>query len=521
VPNLLELWREGREARAAAPTPEPARSIVTIDDYAAAMSDMVLGGAQTWGFGPSQVHWQHEPAERVAHSFEGYARQLVESNGLVYAIMGVRILAFSLVRFTFQAMRNGRGGKLYGTPALAQLEHPWEGGTTQDLLMRIMQDADIAGNAYITRVPGVFGPELVRLRPDWVQIILMPITLPDGGVVGWRRVGYTYHDGGIEICPPERVALLTTKEVAHFAPRPAADASYRGESWLTAAVREIINDKMMERHKTKFWENAATPNISVALHESITPDVFAEFKEKMNIEHRGVENAYKTLFLGGGADVQVIGSTLDKIDFGSVQGRGETRVAAVAGVPPIIVGLSEGLSSGTYSNYGQAMRRFGELTMASLWANVAGSLATLVPPPGADSRLWYDTRDVAFLREDAMQRAEVEARKASTINIYITAGFTPESAIDAVEAEDPTLLQHTGLVSVQLQPPGTKADGTPAGAPPADGAASAPASAAGRTNGHHPAPAALSVDATDRQLMYSGAHPHPALAASNGSHREG
>lgn len=532
--SLLTTWRDTRAARrpaaVAAPAPTlpevPTRDILTIDDYANAVGDLVYGGASSFGFGPSQVNWQYEPAERVSHSFEGYARSLYEGNGLVYAIMGVRILAFSLVRFSFQAMRGGRPGKLYGTPALGQLERPWVGGTTQDLLMRIMLDADIAGNAYVTKATGPDGPEVIRLRPDWVQIILMPIILPDGAIVGWRRVGYTYHDGGIDICPPEHVALFSTNEVAHFAPRPAPGAIYRGESWMTAAIREITNDKMMERHKTKYFENAATPNISVALHESITPEAFAEFKEKMNIEHRGWENAYKTLFLGGGADVQVIGATLDKINFASLQGRGETRVAAIAGVPPIIVGLSEGLSSSTYSNYGQAMRRFGDLTMASLWGNVAGSLATIVPPPGSDSRLWYDARDVAFLREDAAQRAAVEAQKASTINIYITAGFTPESAVDAVEAEDPTLLVHTGLVSVQLQPPGQAAEPAANPAPAADPPAAPPAAdaAGGRTD--PPAPArrdiALTVDRTDRALMYANAHPHPALAATNGNHhREG
>jgi len=32
-------------------------------------------------------------------------------------------------------------------------------------------------------------------------------------------------------------------------------------------------------------------------------------------------------------------------------------------------------------------------------------------------------------------------------------GFTPESAVAAVNAQDITLLKHSGLTSVQLQPP--------------------------------------------------------------------
>lgn len=530
--TLLTEWRDRRAERA-----QPTRDIVTVDDYAAAVNELVLQASTNWGFGPGQWQWQREPAERVAANFEGFARQLYQSNGLVYAVMGVRVLAFSLIRFSFQSMRNGRPGRLYGTQALKQLETPWAGGTTADLLMRMELDAGIAGNSYITRA----GPDLVRLRPDWVQIILAPIEQPGtGALLGWRRVGYTYHDGGIDVCPPDRVALLGTSEVAHYAGRPDPEGVYRGESWLGAVIREIVNDKLMERHKTKFFENAATPNISVALSDQVSPEGFADFKEKMNIEHRGVDNAYKTLFLGGGADVKVIGANLEQIDFKSIQGRGETRVAAAGGVPPIIVGLSEGLSSSTYSNYGQAMRRFGDLTMAGLWGNAAGSLAALVPPPGSDSRLWYDARDVAFLREDAKARADVEAVKASTINIYITAGFTPESAVASVESEDPTLLVHTGLTSVQLQPPGTGTGGSADGADPAaagedDTAPAASGSGSsgraarlrygtdGRTVGEvlaeqDTAPVG-EADDVDRTLMHAARHPHPALALTNGSSR--
>lgn len=498
------------------------RDITTIDDYALTLGQLYTDAAAAWGLGPSNQTWRNEPIEKVTNSFEGYARQLVDSDGAIAAIMGVRVLSFSLIGFAFQRMRQGQPSGLFGMPNLSLLEQPWPGGTTQDLLMRVMQDVDLAGNAYVTRSIGLLGPELIRLRPDWVQIILMPIEHPAGGILGWRRVGYTYHDGGIEQCPPEMVALLDVSEVAHFAPDPDPLATYRGQSWLTAVIREIVNDKAMERHKSKYFENAATPQVSVALSDAITPAQFREFIAAMNLEHQGVENAYKTLFVGGGADVKVIGAQLGQIDFAGVQGRGETRMAARAGVPPVIVGLSEGLHQATYSNYAQAMRRFGDITMASLWANACGSLQTLVKPPGNDARLWYDTKHVAFLRDDAKARAEVASQRASTINIYITAGFTPESAVQAAVAEDETLLVPTGLVSVQLQPPG--------GPPPTAGA---PASSNGSSkNGSttkdaaptgEPQPRADedppetgTLDSVDRTLHVAGNHPHPRLALTNG-----
>jgi phage portal protein BeeE len=463
VPNWLATRRRDRQVLKAERS-EPARQILTIDDFAFAMQQAMFGPSMG-GLTPYAETWSKEPAERVGAHMEAYARQLYAENGLVFSLVGVRMLAFSLVRFSFQAMRNGRPGRLFGTPELAVLENPWAGGTTQDLLLRMMQDADVAGNAYVTRV----GQLLVRLRPDWVRIILQRIEGPNGGFIGWRRLGYTYHDGGIDICPPDEVAVFTADEVAHFAPTPDPLATYRGMSWLQPIVNEIINDKMMSRHQTKFWENAATPNLAVSLAESVTPEDFAAFKEIMDAEHGGIDNAYKNLYLGGGADVKVVGANIQQIDFKSLRGGGETRVAAAAHVPPIIAGLSEGLSQATYSNYGQAMRRFADLTMTSLWGNAAGSLATLVRPPGTDTRLTVDTRDVAYLREDAKAAAEIMQIKASIINQHITGGFTPESSVAAVEADDRTLLEHTGLVSVQLQPPGVTADGTPIATPAGGG----------------------------------------------------
>ena len=78
---------------------------------------------------------------------------------------------------------------------------------------------------------------------------------------------------------------------------------------------------------------------------------------------------------------------------------------------------------------------------------------------GTEVRLWYDSRDVPFLREDQKDAADIQNRQAATINALIMAGFTPESSVAATSAEDWDLLKHTGLVSVQLLPPGTATSG--------------------------------------------------------------
>jgi len=210
----------------------------------------------------------------------------------------------------------------------------------------------------------------------------------------------------------------------------------------------------------------------VSYDASITPEKFAKFKALIGKGHEGAANAYKTLHLGGGADAKVVGADLRQLDFKATQGAGETRLAAAAGVPPVIVGFSEGLAGSSLNegNFKAARRRFADGTLRPLWRNAAGSLAALIAVP-ADAELWYDERDIAFLREDRGDAATIQQSKAQTIRTLVEAGYKPESVIRAVEADDFSLLVHSGYVSVQLQQIGAapKPDQPPTINPPAGG----------------------------------------------------
>lgn len=397
-----------------------------------------------------------EPAEDIDANFAGFVQGALEANGIIFGCEQIRLATFSEARFQFRQLRDGRPGDLFGTKDLALLEQPWVGGTTGDLLTRMLLDADLAGTSYVVALDG----ELVRLRPDWVSILLqqrMANVGRDGGrvAVGWKRVGIAYYEGGQG--ERNKPAIFLPDEVALFAPMPDPLASYRGMSWLTPIVREIQADGLFTRHKIRFMENAATPNIAVSLPKEVGKVEFEGFVEAMEAVHKGAEAAGRTLYTGGGADVTVIGSSLESLDLKSVQGAAETRIAMAAGVHPVIAGLSEGLAGSSLNagNFSAARRRFADITMRPLWRNVSGSLATLVPPPPS-SELWIDERDIAFLREDEGDAAKIQNVRASTITALIREGFTAESAIRAVDNDDFRLLEHTGLVSVQLQAPGAQ-----------------------------------------------------------------
>lgn len=399
--------------------------------------------------------------EQLETSFEGYVQGAYKSNGVIFATSLARSLLFSEARFQFQRLEGGRPTALWGDRALDLLEAPWPGGTTGDLLTRMEQDVTNAGNAYFK----ITGGRLRRRRPDWIQIVL---TAPPEEATDVDIAGYVYAPGG-RFDDLDRADFTLPEQMIHWAPIPDPVAMYRGMSWLTPVISEIAADKAATTHKGRFFSNAATPNIAIRYPESMSMEDFLEYVEIVKNDHTGSENAYKTMHVAGGADITVLGADLKQVDFKATQGAGETRIAAAGGVPPIIVGLSEGLASATYSNYGMARRKFGDHWARPQWRSAAGALAKAIKVP-AGSRLWYDDRDIPFLREDMGDEANIMATRAAAIRQLLDAGFTWESAVAAVDGGDVSVLKHSGLFSVQLQPAGTQQDPAtedPAGDEPA------------------------------------------------------
>ncbi len=386
--------------------------------------------------------------EEIAPSFAGLANAGFKGNSVVFACITVRMMLFSEARFQFRQLKAGRPGDLFGNQDLAPLETPGPGMTTGDMLTKALLHADLGGNWFGTsRYGGV-----TSLQPNWVTIVAGS---PNDDASIWdpatQVIGYSYQPGG-KGSGEEPIAFLP-EEIAHFAPIPDPVARFRGMSWLTPVIREVMSDRSMVEHKINFLDAGATPNMIVKFS---IDDVerYMPWIEKFREQHEGAQGL-KTLFLGAGMDATPVGTNLQQLDFKSVQGAGETRIAAAANVPPVLVGLSEGLAAATYSNYGMARRRFADMTMRPLWRNIAGSLARIITVPGG-SELWYDDRDISALQEDQKDAAEIMQRKIAAIGSAIINGFDPDSAVQAVAADDETKLVHTGLVSVQLQEPGTK-----------------------------------------------------------------
>lgn len=402
-------------------------------------------------------------SEEPLQDFSGYVNGGYKASAAVFACCMARASLFTEARFAVQKItENGPGDFVAGD--LKILQKPWPGGVTSTLLARAIQDVDMSGNAYFVR-QGVLGSErLRRLRPDWVCILLDGDPQVD---VDTDVVAYIYKPGNTSDADKWEVYPIDGSNglVAHWAPVIDPEAQHRGMSWITPIVREISTDKAISQHKLRFFQNGAQPGMVVAFDASVTPEQTAAFTEKFNQAKIGVNNAYRPMFLGGGATVTPFSSNME--DFKTVASVSEDRIAAAARVPAIIVGFSEALKGSALNegNFKASKDLFADATIRPMWSSLCAVLEPLVDIAD-DERLWYSDKDIAFLREDQQIVAQRQATDAATLSSLTQAGFTPESAVQSLIHKDWTLLIHSGLYSVQLMEPGVGHDSAYKGSDP-------------------------------------------------------
>jgi hypothetical protein len=377
--------------------------------------------------------------------------------GPVFAVMDRRIAVMGEARPTFQRYKKGRPDELFSDRTLEILKRPWPGGTWRHLVAACDVDDATCGNSYWIRQ----GDRLQRLNPDWVTIVTGSVMV-GGAEVGEELLGYVVQK------PSTEGVVLEASQVAHYRPGAPIAEAFRGESWLASVAADASSDIELTAYKGNYLRNGAMPSLAVTYEPTISQEVLEAFVPVFASKFTGSLNAGKVMHFLGGRDVKTVGATLDQLAFKAVQGAGETRIAAAAGVPAVVAAFSEGMqgSSLNAGNYVATRRLFADAKIRPLLGSLCDAFAALVPPP-PDSRLWYDDADVSFFQEDVADAANIVQTQISSIRSGIEAGYDPDAVTLAVKTGrlDHLLGQHSGLTSVQLTPPGDDA-GNSGGPPP-------------------------------------------------------
>lgn len=394
--------------------------------------------------------------------FVGYVRGVHQRNGIVSAAVVARALLLSQLRFVWRNTRaSSTPGRTFGASNLAPLERPGS-STRPDLLFRLELDASYAGNAYGVRRANT----ITRLRPDWVTVVLGSDQEPswDGDVMvapsDAREIGIVYKPEGAG--RKGRPEAFLPGEYFHWMPEPDPVDFWRGSSWVTSVLREVTTDGQASEHQSKFFEHAATPNLVFVMDPTKTSEQVAEFAKIVNEKHSGTGNAYRNMFLGGGSDVKVVGAENAALGLKDVQGGFESRIASRSRVPAVVLGIREGMAGSALNsgNYAQTRRLWADGWFSPTAQNLCAALESVMKPPG-DAELWYDPAEVLFLQEDQKDAADIAQTNAQALRALVEAGYDPDTAVDAVTTGDLSKLRHTGVFSVQLQPP-TTGQSTPA-----------------------------------------------------------
>lgn len=285
------------------------------------LSRPIIGGS--WG-----------PVERIETDFERYVHDVYKADGVVFACIAARAMVFAQARFLWQRFRDGRPTELFGNTDLAILEQPWPNASTGDLLTLMEQDVSLAGNFYGTIVDDADGRRFRRLRPDRVYVVtgsrLEPrdeaARAPDARILFYI---YDPHKGGLvpasayDAPEPGDPHVYLPEDIVHYTEFTDPLCNWLGMSWLTPVIREIQGDMAATEHKLAFFKNGATPSMAIRYDASISREAFDAFVERFKKDHEGLHKGYKTLHLGGGADVTPLTMDFRQLDFKVTQGAGE------------------------------------------------------------------------------------------------------------------------------------------------------------------------------------------------------
>lgn len=434
IDNLLPTVRE----------PEQPRNLVTPGSFGFNGSTYPILG------------WQGSRPDWPDSSFLGYIAGVHRRNGVVAAAVEARALILSQLRFHWQVNNerlDNRSSRALNRPA---------GSTRPEFLKTLEYDASYHGSAYIAAPDG--NPR--RLRPDHCSVIMESNTDPswDASSAQWALpwdaevTGLVYHPECLTGGPISgSYTVFTRGEFAIWRPEPDPVNIWRGISWIESVMREIVADGQAIDHTTKFFENAATPNLVFLMDPSKTPTEIQEFADVLNANHTGGGKAFKNMFLGGGTSVTSVGSSLDSLNLKDLTGGYETRIALRARIPGVILGVREGYAGSSLNagNYASARRLLADGWFDPASESLCETLATLGRRPAPDAELTYDRRRVLFLQEDEKDAADISQTDAVSMRQLVEAGYDPQSVTEAITTRDWTKLRHTGNVSVQLQPPGT------------------------------------------------------------------
>jgi HK97 family phage portal protein len=282
---------------------------------------------------------------------EGYAK-----NEIVHACIRELSISAATPKYHITAPSNDGGIVEVESGLLFDLiTNPNPHSDWYSFIERLVTFLMVAGNAYALKERGRNDQvnALYLLRPDRVAIV--------PGDYGAQS--YVYTVGGVEYG-------IEARDMCHLAlPNPGGDIY--GLSPLQVLSRTVNLDLNMTDFAKVYFQNAGVPSGLLKIKRRLTSQEEAStIRARWRSQFGGANNFHRIAVLDDDAEYQPMSNSPKDMALEGLHNLTESRICAVFGVPPILVGANVGLQRSTYSNYREARLAFHSETLEPLVARI-------------------------------------------------------------------------------------------------------------------------------------------------------
>jgi HK97 family phage portal protein len=328
-----------------------------------------------------------------------------------------------------RVMRAGAAGSEavpdHAMTALIRTPNPYYGGLL--LWSATIADLDIAGNAYWlkirdggNRVRELWWEPSTTIRARW------PV---DGSVFishyEVKRSGEWYP------LPPE--------DVVHYRYQIDPLNPRYGLSPLAPGLREVFTDNEAAAFTAALLRNSGVPGVVLSPADANANPTTEQLQEVKDAYTRsfGGDHRGDVMVMRGATKVDTIAWSPEQLNMRTTRTIPEERIAALLGVPPMVVGLGAGLTRSTFSNMAEAREAAYESTLLPLQRLLSAELDTQLLPEFSRGGEFtdFDLSHVRVLQPD-------EDSKATRLSTIYTSGIITQNEArvalgwDAVPAGD-------------------------------------------------------------------------------------
>lgn len=201
-----------------------------------------------------------------------------------------------------------------------------------------------------------------------------------------------------------RIYQLDPRDVIHFRDGVDPENTRRGLSDLGALLREVFTDIGLTNYSAVTMKNFGLPSVVISPKEG-TNQVNVNLKEltDMYVRRTTGDERTKPLAAPVGIEIHKLNFTPKELDLSALRDTPAERVAAVMGIPAIVLGFRVGLEHGTFSNYEQAAENAYETHNVPLWRYIAEELTVQLLPEldaSPNRSVEHDLSQVRALQDD-------------------------------------------------------------------------------------------------------------------------